>query len=217
MRLRPVVLAVITMTACATPLRAEVLGPLLPRNAVEIGLTARDTDRTLEYAAQEFRFTQSELPATIRFGLSTTATLSFELDANPFDTEDAFYTVGASIQALIWREGVNAITVTASYARTYALDVRASDNAWDEQRLDWSLLGQRSLDVWNQEATAWLGPMVSYVYATPRSTPNESWESSDLLGGAAGAELLFVDHILLQGALVWIDEPEYRVTLGYRF
>ncbi len=217
---RSIVMVFAALVACAAPIRAEVLGPLLPRKAIEMGLMVRDTDRIFVYEGEETRFTQRDEPFTIRYGISSTATLSLELDANPFDIDDngIYYTVGASIQALIWRHSAYAITVGASYARTLAINPIEPKTQYYEQNLDWTLLGQRSFGVRNQELTVWLGPRLSYMSVTPQAPHEEDYqESQNLFGGVMGTGLLLVEHIVLEGQLMWIDEVEYRVTLGFRF
>lgn len=219
-------LARIVATSCALLLagvgsiQAEVIGPLLPRKVIEMGMMVRDTDRMLVYEENDIRFTQTDVPFTIRYGISSTATLSLELNGNPFNFDEVaiFYTVGASIQALVWRQSGYAMTVSASYTRTLAIDEGESEQTFYEQSLYWTFLGQRAFDVRKQELSVWLGPLVSYMSVTPQAPAEEHYtESQNLLGGVVGLGFLLVDHIILQGQIMWIDDAEYRATLAYRF
>ncbi len=198
---------------------AEVIGPLLPRKAIEMGLTAGDIDRALEYEGEVARFEESFTRFTIRYGISTTATFSLELAGNPFNLDDeAYYDVGASIQTSIWRGAEYAITVSASYSSTLAIEPRVPKRQFDQQSLEWTLLVQREIPVRSEDLTVWLGPLISYMNVTPQAPQEEDYsESQSLLGGVVGVGLLVVDHVVMQGQLLWIDEPEYRVTLAYRF
>lgn len=214
-------MAIAVFLLAATPLHAEVTGPLLPRKAIEIGFMLRDTDRVVEYEDSEARYTQRDLPVTVRYGLTSTATFSLELDGNPFNHQDdvgIYYTAGASIQALLWRHEEYVVTVGASYARTFAIDTKEPKTQYDAQFIDWTLLGQRSFDVRSQELTVWIGPRVSYM-STALEAPieGEYYEAQNLFGGLVGVGILLIDHIVVQGQLAWIDEPEYRINLAYRF
>ena len=210
----------VALASQAAPVRSEVIGPLLPRQAIEMGFTARETDRILEYEGEESRFVQRDIPFTLRYGISTTTTLSLELSGNLFNDDDdvSFYTVGASVQLLVWRARGYTITMGLSYARTLGIDEIDPKKQYDEQFLDWVLLGQREFLVHDQEFTLWLGPRVSYMSVKPQAPEVEIYnEAKNLLGGVVGAGFLLVDHIVLQGQLVYIDEPEYRLNLAYRF
>lgn len=86
------------------------------------------------------------------------------------------------------------------------------------QEIDWALLGQQSFGVGNVEFTIWGGPALSYLvveYQAP--CPENSMVGEEIFGGIVGVTLLSRMGIVLQGSFVWIDDPEYRINLAYRF
>ena len=210
----------ILLASSAAIVRAEVIGPLLPRKSIEVGITVRQVDRQFEYHDEKVRLEQRDTPITFRYGLSTNATVSFELSGTPLDTEtETFYTVGATVHALIWKHSVYAVSMGVAYSRTLAVEYDVPPRKqYREQAIDWMLLGQRSFALGSEELTLWAGPWVEYMSLTPQLPEEQDYyESENLLGGIAGAGFLFLDHIVLNGSLAWIDDPEYRLNLAYRF
>ena len=86
------------------------------------------------------------------------------------------------------------------------------------QGIDWTILGEYALALGRLDATIWAGPTVSYLIVEEQAPCEElSYVSDRVFGVFLGATLPSSIGIVLQGSLVWIDEPEYRATLGYRF
>lgn len=202
---------------------SEVLGPLLPKHTLEIGIMFRKIDRVIEHEGRDpVTWTQDDYPVTLRYGVASNATISIELSADPngiaFDEDVVQYTVGAGIETLIASHNQFRLNTSIHYYRR--LDVFRSPGYCDDltQGIDWTILGDYSFGLGRLDATIWGGPTVSYLIIEEQGPCEElSYVSDRVFGGVVGATLPSRIGIVLQGSLVWIDEPEYRINLGYRF
>lgn len=212
----------ILVAGLPTPVKAEVLGPLLSKGTLEIGIMEREVDRIVEGGGETKDFKQWDYPVTFRYGVTESATLSFELSGDPNamfnDLDIVQYTVGAGISTLVWSHDEFLLSTGFHYYRR--LDVYGEPGWCDflTQGVDWELLGQQSFDIGRVAFTMWGGPTVSYLILQAQAPCSETTMTGEqVLGGVVGLTLLSRIGIVLQGSFVWIDDPEYRLNLAYRF
>jgi len=201
---------------------AEVLGPLLSKGTLEIGIMEREVDRVVEGGGKSEDWKWWDYPVTIRYGVTANATVSFELSGDPnamFNEIDVVqYTVGAGISTLVWSHDEFLVSTGLHYYRR--LDVYGEPGWCDfqTQGIDWELLGQQPFEIGRVGFTIWGGPTVSYVVLQPQAPCVETnLVGEQVFGGVVGATLPSRMGIVLQGSFVWIDDPEYRLNLGFRF
>ncbi len=203
--------------------RAEVLGPLLRERELEIGIMERHVDRLIDpEVGDPVQWKGEDYPVTIRYGLTANATLSFELSGDPnamfFELDVVQYTVGAGIAALVWSHDDFVLSTGVHYYRRLDFYREAGYPDYINQGIDWALLAQQELRIGRMVSSIWGGPTISYLIVEPQAPFSEDSNIPDnVVGGVVGATLLSSIGIVLQGSLVWIDEPEYRLNLAYRF
>ncbi|MCI0452042.1 MAG: hypothetical protein L0Z51_06560 [Candidatus Latescibacteria bacterium] len=215
--------AAIACLAIPIEANAEVLGPLLRERELEIGVLERHVDRLIDPDDGEpFQWKGEDYPVTIRYGLTASATLSFELSGDPnsmfFETDVVQYTVGAGIAALVWSRHDFALSTGIHYYRRLDAYREPGWKDYITRGIDWTFLGQQEFSIGRIDGSMWGGPTVSYLVVQPQAP----WTEEDLVpesvvGGVIGLTLLSRIGIVLQGSFVWIDEPEYRLNLAYRF
>ena len=97
---------VMTLLLVSLPASAEVLGPLLSKGTLEIGIMEREVNRVLEDDGKTRDFEWPDYPVTIRYGVTANATVWFELSGDPnamfYETDVVQYTVGAGISTFVW-------------------------------------------------------------------------------------------------------------------
>ena len=221
-RFTKVACVVVAIMSSSTVAIAEVLGPLLPSRTLEVGVMERKTNRLMERNNEQYISEGFDYPVTLRYGVTSGATLSFELSAYPnswlYESDVVSYTVGAGITTLIWLHGDLAITTGAHYYRTLNVDREPGRCDLIVQGIDWTLLGEQSFDVGPVGGVFWGGPTVSYHLVEAQAPCDEETATpEDVVGGVVGLTLASRIGIVLQGSYVWIGESEYRLSLAYRF
>ena len=222
-RLACAAITVIALVLLATGAGAEVLGPLLRDRELEIGIMERHVNRLVDPDDGEpVQWKGEDYPVTIRYGITTSATLSFELSGDPnsmfFGSDVVQYTVGAGITTSVWSQDEFMVTTGVHYYRR--MDVYREPGYCDKvtQGIDWTLLRQQSFRMGRIGGWLWGGPTVSYlILETEAPCPEVDIIPDNVVGGVVGLTLLSRIGIVLQGSFVWIDEPEYRLNLAYRF
>ncbi len=186
----------------------------------------RKTERVIDPDnGASFTFEQYDYPFVLRYGVTTSATLSCELSGAPNawivsddEVDITQYTVGVGVAALVWSHEDFALTTGAHYYRR--LDFYQEPGQCDiiVQSVDWALLGQQEFPLGRGLATLWGGPTISYLVVEPQAPcPEESLTAQDIVGGVAGLTLASKIGLVLQGSYVWVGDSEYRLTLAYRF
>jgi hypothetical protein len=217
------ILAVFSASLAPGVSTAEVLGPLLPPHTLEVGVMERNVNRILEPEVGEpLVFDQYDYPVTLRYGVTANATVSFELSGDPnslfFEADVVQYTVGAGISTLLWAHDEFALATGIHYYRRLDVQGKAGWADYLTQGIDWDMLGQQAFRIGRVDGFIWGGPTISYLIVEPQAPwPEDSALPDQVLGGVVGLTLLSRIGIVLQGSFVWIDEPEYRLNLGFRF
>lgn len=205
--------------------RAEVIGPLLPKAAFEVGLQYRQLEREVYSQTSEQDIEQSDLALIGRWGFTELATLSFELSRGSGDIVGGFegvqtaYLVGGGIQAAIFRgEHVRA---------TVAYQFTATLNRFDEHPANVTTEshgGQLALEgkvrLWDDDFYWFAGPAYSiYYYTREQGTANAylGSYSDENFGGVVGFNWVLRDHLNVASHLLWVENPQPRVALLYRF
>lgn len=214
------------IAASTTGARAEVIGPLLPKAAFEAGLQSRYVDREIYYRGAEEDVQQSELAIIGRWGVTEFATLSFELSPGSgkivggFNGSTISYVVGAGIQATVFRN--DHVRSTASYQITmtmHRIEDYPDPNAATESHTG-ELMLEGTLKLWDGDFNWFAGPAYSVYYFSHEATigrSEEVWYSESNFGGVAGFNWVLWDHLNIASHLLWVENPQPRVALLYRF
>jgi hypothetical protein len=221
------ILAVVTL-ALASSSRGDTLGPLLPKGTMEGGIASRSIDRTVTYSmfleiqSHETRIEQHDIAAFGRYGVTSNATVSFELSATPGDVafEEAngqLYLVGGAVQLGIWSD----IHYTLSFGFHYASFFWRNDDPGkdlEEQLLEFTFQLQRSWSLGQTAGDVWIAPMVSHFSLEAQLPANDTYqEPEDATGGLIGGNARFYEHVGAELQFLWIETSELRVAVFYRF
>lgn len=212
----------------AAPSRADVLGPLLPPRVMEAGAAWRELGRTVRYSryfddSHDTFMEQEQIALFGRYGLTSHATLGFELSVTPdelafTDGDGALYLVGAAMQFGIWTDGPTALTFGFHYASYYWRDDQLGHPDIEEQLLEWTLLLQRTWAVKKFSGMLWAGPAASH-FSLEQQLPfnNDYQQPLELYGGMIGANARFADHVGMEVQWLYVENGELDVALFYRF
>ena len=202
---------------------AEVIGPLLPSGACELGIRWREFNRTMFYELSTTTFERNDATVFVRYGLTSNATIALELMAAPGDlvseeTVERFYSVGAALRTMIWKQDSFAITTGIHYLSSYLRRLPEKCDR-ETQSIDWELLGEWTTSLGDAyHFSAWGGPVLSHVSFSNQGPCDEDyWQPSEMLGATLGARFLFWDHVLIDGEVIWVENVEPRLAVAYRF
>ena len=216
------------LTALTSHARADVLGPLLPAHVMDAGVGWRVIERTVAYAPysgaveRETDIKQNDIAAFGRYGVSSSATFSFELSVTPDelafkDGSGALYLVGGALQLGIWANPHYALSAGFHYAR-YFWRNDGSGPDLDEQLLEFTLQIQRSWGLSNVAGEIWAAPLVSHFSLEQQlPAPNNYQEPYDTEGGLIGGSARLYEHAGLEAEYLWVETSELRVAMFYRF
>ena len=224
MRLTARVVSVVVGLAClGDTARAEVLGPLLPSRTLEVGIMQRKTNRLMERSyGDAYQLETYDYPVTLRYGVTSSATISFELAGYPnswiYEDGVIIYTVGAGIAALVWSDDGLAVSTSAHYYRKLTVSQSLGDCDNVVQGIDWALLAERSFRLGPGRSVIWGGPTVSYLIREAQAPCDDVTATPEqVFGGVVGLTLVSRIGLSLQGSYVWLGDSEYRLSLAYRF
>jgi hypothetical protein len=204
---------------------AEVIGPLLPKATFEAGLQYRQIEREVYSTSSEQDIEQTDVALIGRWGFTELATLSFELSRGSGDMVGGFegtqmaYLIGTGIQAAIFRsDNIRAtiayqVTMTLNRADEYPANVSTESHG-----------GQLTLEgnfrLWGDDFYWFAGPAYSIYYYVRESgvsnAPLSSYSDSNY-GGVVGFNWVLWDHLNVASHLLWVENPQPRVALLYRF
>ncbi len=222
---------VATVVACSVFLAAvrgycEVIGPQLPKGAFEIAVQNRSVDRSV-YA--EFGSTpeleRQDLALVLRWGMTEFVTISFEGMTGPSEFVageadlQAFYLAGVGGQATLWRNERFLVTAAIQATRAYR---RWNDTRRDEFDDSFALQTtvQSDFSVAQQTLTIFLGPAYSeetLVLVENLYSRRAELESVERWGGVIGAVALLGGHVTVNAQVFWVENPQPRFGIGYRF
>jgi hypothetical protein len=218
----------LSLSACVTLAgapRAEVIGPVLEKGSVSVGAQERRVERTLyrEGVGQEVE--QSETAVVGRWGATDFATLSFELSRNltgrfmSDDEVEDFYLVGGALQAVLWRH--DRLVVSAAYqytANLFRVDEEIANITSSTYGAE--IMVQRAEQLKGIGLTWFAGPAYSvHVVNYERGSANNErvYSSDSNFGGVAGLNLLLWEHVNLAAHVLWVENPQPRYGVEYRF
>jgi len=221
--------AVVAVLASHAPVRGQILGPLLPSRVMESGVAWRHLDRMVGYYTyfgadlSETRVEQSDVSAFARYGMTSSATLSFELSVTPGDIafEDGdgqLYLAGAAIQLGLWSNEHFALSFGFHVASFFWRSERLNTCDYEAQLLDWTLLLQRNWSAGAFSGDIWVAPAISnFSLAAQRPCDDRYQSARENTGGLVGANGRLKDHLGVAAQLMWIEKTELNVALFYRF
>lgn len=210
---------------CAS-VHAEVIGPLLPKAAFEAGAEARWMNREVYYGSDESEWKETSAPVIARWGITNLATISIEVARSAVwvegDPQDAAsYLLGGAVQASLWRN--EKVIVSGAFQYTTSL-LRLDEGP--NRNITTSLAGgqimvQYGLTLGTVGLTVWGGPAYSLFYPDYEQqigggTFKELYTESNW-GAVIGMEALFWKHVDLSSYVLWVENPQPRVALLYRF
>jgi hypothetical protein len=229
-RVRLAVLVVGLVLAGFQSARAEVIGPLLPAGAFEAGLQATSIKREVYYGEEEFDWEEGWALIAARWGITEAATLSLEASRDVIDIPDnltglvqdahAAYLVGGALQAALWRN--DDITVSAAFQFTMTMmriDGGPVRNVSTET-FGGQVMAQYETELWGSAFTAWGGPAFSKFYPTYEQQidkPAAAFYTESDWGAVLGLGFLLWNHLDVTGHVLWVENPQPRVGLLYRF
>jgi hypothetical protein len=212
--------------ACVHPAAAEVIGPLLPKAVFEAGIQYRHVDRQLYSGTEEADLLQADLAVIGRWGLTEFATVSFELSHGSGDLAGGFkgattsYLVGAAVQAVVFQNNRMSATVAYQFTSTmHRFDEAPYRNATTEAH-GGQFTVQRDESMWGSVFTWFVGPAYSINYFTIEPSVNRGSKNSyteSNFGGVVGFTWLLWDHLNVASHLLWVENPQPRVAVLYRF
>ncbi len=222
-----VALACVLVALHVAPGRADIIGPQLTKGTFEIAIQNRCIDRSLyTLDGPHYDFEQRDAALIFRWAISEFATIGVEgmTGTDPLlsgeDDLQAFYLVGGAAQATLWRNDRFIVSGAIQYTRAFR---RWEDQSQPDQLDDsfsWHAMVQTDFSVARQTLTVFAGPVYSReelavleTISRPRVNlyPVESW------GGIAGAVILLGGHATLNGQVLWVENPQLRLGVGYRF
>jgi len=205
--------------------RAEVIGPLIPGGAFETGVQYRQTISAYGTAKLDIRDTS----VWLRYGLSGTTTFSGELMAghnvmrtssgrSPYDHQ--YYLAGAGLQTRVGKYRDVIFHAGAHYTEAYIFPNEAGTHHRTHYRLDLTLLGQYSFELWSQALSVIGGPGYFYledVYWGELEYKGVTYNAKNNWGGIIGGNAVLGDIIVVHLSLVITDYAQARTGLGFRF
>lgn len=203
----------------------QIMGPLLPEGAMELGPRVRWVQADMEWGMQSNYVDQYDVTVPLRFGVTRFATLSAELfigdqDMHSREAELRYYTLGGGFQTLVWEKDDYIVSGGVHFVETLIID--KSGNQCDREQF--ALLAimqvQRNINYWDQELVLW-GGVVQYYFSDNVEGGNQckasGYNNSATLGGALGANLLLYDHYQLYYHFIYVDYYQPHIGLSYRF
>jgi hypothetical protein len=222
---RMAIAAAFLTTVVVSSGQAEVIGPLLPRAAFEAGVQGRYVDRDVYYYDRESNAEQSELAIIGRWGLTEFATLSFELSPGSgdivggFDGAEVSYIVGGGIQATVFRNERVRASVAYQITTTLLRGDYPDPNGSTESHTG-ELILEGTTKLWDSSFTWFAGPAYSPYYFTHEASlqyPKQTWYSHSNFGGILGFSWVLWDHLNIASHVLWVENPQPRVAVLYRF
>ncbi|HEX5131250.1 MAG TPA: hypothetical protein VFX92_02055 [Candidatus Krumholzibacteria bacterium] len=223
-----VLLASFAALCRVVPVRGQVIGPLLSRGTVAMGLQEQWTHRTLEDSYRTTDWEEHDLSVVVRWGATEFATLSLQgmTGSGPWqsDHEDiqASYQVGVGLQATVWR--ADDIVITFGGQLDYKMRRYDADTG-NPPVLAWTasveLLGQLDTMWLGAPVALWGGPVLSWIVADYERLPGfqnpQRYTEQSASGGVVGITVVAWRHVDVSGHLLWVENPQPRVSILYRF
>ena len=213
----------------ASEVNAEVLGPLLRRSTMEIGVQVTNVDRVLEPKTATMDFSATDVTLIGRYGLTRNATLSCELytgtDGVYRDSayDRRYYTLGAGIQLLVWDGWGMRVSVGSHIKETFIFSKDGLACQEAHQSGSEVVLVEKSFEIFEQETTIWGGPGLFWYTITSLESANSfdcrgrERGSLNIWGYTLGVNLLLWDRLGIYSFVNYIDNLEPRAGLMYRF
>jgi len=223
-----VAMAALLLSGRFTTAFANALGPLLPARIMEAGLSWRSMDRTVGYQpytgapVREQEISQNDISVFARYGVTSNATVSFELSVTPDELafqhgEGSLYVVGSAVQLGIWANPHYALSGGIHYASMYWKNDGVGPD-FEESLFELTLQLQRSWAFKQAGGYIWVAPMISYLWVNAQAPADTRLqEPVDNAGGLVGANAVFYKHAGVEVQYLWVETSELRVAMFYRF
>lgn len=203
----------------------QIMGPLLPESATELGPRVRWVQADMEWGTLTSYVDQYDVTVPIRFGVTRFATLSAELsignqEMHSREYELRYYTLGGGFQALVWEKDDYIVSGGVHFAETMIIDKSGSQCDREQFTLLAIIQVQRNINYWDQELVLWGGAVQYYFSDDAQGGVNckaTGYNNSSTLGVAMGANLLLYDHYQLYYHFLYVDYYQPHIGLSYRF
>jgi hypothetical protein len=220
-----IVIAALITLLTAYGASAQVMGPLLPESAMEIGLWVRWVEADMDQGAATRHIGQHDFSIPMRYGVTRYATLSAEMfvgteDTHAIETGLKYYKLGGGFQALVWEKGDYLVSGGVHFSETLLIDRAGGICDRSQLTLMAIMQVQRMFNYRDQDIAVWGGGVQYYFKDSVRQSNGckyRAWNNSQTLGVAAGANLLLIDHVQLYYHFIYVDYYQPRVGVSYRF
>lgn len=214
---------ILVATAFASAARAQVIAPLLEKNAVEGGYAYKWFDRTVPAPVDRAEWEVASLFA--RFGVLDWLTLTAEGGLWGIEYGDApgqSYTrwvIGGAASARLYRAKRWNVTATLTYNEVYDHD--NSPYRFDKRTRGWNVgvLAGTSFAFSGQHVDLWAGPMfvddLIERYAWGIDDPL-AIEPENSFGVAVGTYAVLFNYVSGFAYVLYADEPQVRVGVALR-
>jgi hypothetical protein len=221
-------LILLLFSCLATSSNAEVIGPLLPKGAFEAGVFDQAIMREVYDGPDEFEWEQWTIMGVARWGITEFATVSVEASTNlvsfdsEFETPDYSYWVGGAIQAGLWHDERFTMSAAFQFTSTMLRFNEGSPRNANTKTAGGQLLVQHITRLWGAETSFWGGPAYSLFYSNLFREVGSSGETTELytesnFGGVLGIGVLVAEHLNITGHVLWVENPQPRFGIVYRF
>jgi hypothetical protein len=225
MRVLPGTISVVALLALSLsrPCHAQIVAPLLEKQAFEVGYAYKWFDRDVPSPQLEAEWDVGSFFA--RFGALDWLTLAAEgglwgVEAADGTNQDySRWVVGGAASARLHRAKRWNLTATITYNEVYDHD--KSKNRSDKRTRGWNagVLAGTTFAPAGQRLDLWAGPMFvddlveSYAWGVDDPL---AYNADTKLGGAAGAYAVLFDYISGFAYVLYADHPQWRVGVSLR-
>jgi hypothetical protein len=204
---------------------AQNITLLLPERTMEIGVQYRWTHVDIKPSRSSDELDYGETSIVSMYGLTKYATLSVEFmigdeHFNSFETEVRYYLLGAGIQGLIWKYDRYEVSGGIGISSTFLADRTGETNDHNYHSFLTNAVFQASFRWNNIAVTPWLGPVAQYFTFERQEGIRSVYyrlRPENLLGAAAGVNLLLFEHFHVYGNFLYVDFAQPRIGASYRF
>lgn len=219
--------AVLSLAAVMSPrgASAQIMGPLLPESAMELGLRARWVQADMDQGASSAYVDQYDFSFPARIGVTRYATLSAELfagnqDAHSLEHDLRYYTLGGGFQALVWEKEPYVVSGAVHFSETLIIDRSGGECDREQFTLLATIQVQRTFQYRGQNVVLW-GGGAQYYFSDDVVDGNNctasGWNNSRTIGIVAGANLLLFDHAQIYYHFIYVDYYQPHLGVAYRF
>lgn len=232
MGIKRILILIVIMVVCgafgSVP-KAEVLGSLVPRSKLEIGVQVRGFDREFVSRSEFSVLSGYDITLIGRYGLTDLATLSWELYAGDNELYDnsgfdiRYYILGIGLQTRIWEGYGFVIHPGIHYEEVLGFSTDGLSCHKRHRNITAVMLIERAWYVRKQKVIVWGGPgYFKYEIVWQRGTTSINcngrlWSSYYNWGFTMGINIILLEHFEVYSSFIFVDRFQPRIGLMYRF